>query len=236
MGAQVVNILKSDLVIMRRKLVHHAVLWTIALLATSLILSNSPLLVLFVGLPEAMMFVQELSALEGKHRWEGMRLALPFSRTEMLVGRYLSVALAAVFMVALAAVVHLLAAAIIAVVPTIGQITGFSVGLNLPMLVLCCAASIAFALFAMGIVLPLVARGGFAGITPFVACGVMLAASLAIMSLGPSALGLISKSGLLFDASFGQIALLSVALLAAATLWYAVSAAIATRLYAKREF
>lgn len=221
---------------MRRKLVRHAVLWTIVLLATSLILSNTPLLVLFVGLPEAMMFVQELSALEGKHRWEGMRLALPFSRAEILVGRYLSVALTAVFMVALAAAVHLLATAIIAAVPAIGQIVGLSVGLNLPMLALCCAASIAFALFAMGIVLPLVARGGYAGITPFVACGAMLAVSLAIMSLGPTALGLISRSGLHFDASFGQIALLSAGLLIAATLWYAASAALAVRLYAKREF
>lgn len=228
--------LRSDLVIARRRLARHAVLWTIALLATSLILYNTPLLVLFVGLPEAMMFVQELSALEGKRTWEGMRLALPFSRTEVIVGRYLSVAVTVALMVALAAAVNLLATAIIAAVPALGHAFGPSLGFNPTMLVLCCAASIAIALFAMGMLLPLAARKGYAGPTPFLACGVMLVASLAIMNLGPSGLGLISKGGLLFDASLGQIALLAAGILATATLWYAASAALATRLYAKREF
>lgn len=228
--------LRSDLVITRRRLARHAVLWTIALLTISLLLYNTPLLVLFVGLPEAMMFVQELSVLEGKRTWEGMRLALPFSRTEVIVGRYLSVAVASTLMVALAAAVNLLVTAIITAVPALGHTFGPSLGFNPAMLVLCCAASIALTLFAMGIVLPLVARGGYAGPTPLLACGVMLAASLAIMSLGPTALGLISKSGLLFDASLGQITLLALGLLAAATLWYVASAALATRLYAKREF
>lgn len=228
--------LLSDLVVLKKRAAARAALLALSLLGV-LVLVNTPLLALLTGVIAALMTVQELAYGEdGARGWAGQRIALPLSRAEIVAGRYASVAAVSAAAIALADVLVMLVTALFTAFPDLGAPFLHFYPLDLPMLAFWSCAGAALALFASGILLPMVLRRGYAGGVPYAACALMLFAMGALSAMGSHGLNLFSHGGLAFDASPEQMALLATGLLMAGIIWYVASAAIAGRIYAKREF
>lgn len=227
--------LLSDFAILEKRLMHHAKLIAIAVVAL-LVMVNTPLVVLFVGLPEALAAVAQLTKDEdGKHGWEKLRAALPLSRTEIVIGRYLTVALVAVTSIVLADVLVVLVSLLYSALPAIGLPLLYFVELDLLQVALWTCVGIALALFVAGLLLPFVLMKGYTGAIPTATAALMALVMVAFWALGSRGAQFFSLGGLSFDATAPQIVLLSLGMLALGAAWYAASAALATRLYAKRE-
>ena len=214
----------SDLAFAAPRLRTDAIRWTIVLLATELLLVNSPSTVLLVAVPETLALIQALAIDEERCGWNRLRLALPITRAEAVAARFAVAALVAAGAVALTAGTNLLVAALFAAVPTLGEIAILptaATGIDTTMLALCCCASMSLALVAAGIVLPLIAwRGSTLGASLAMCALSMLSFLLAINARPPLP---------------APPALLAAGLLAVAAIWFIASAALATRIFSRRE-
>ena len=226
----------TDFISMKNMLKQTALLWIVLLLALSVVAFNSSVYTLYAGPLEATMIMQGFMLGEEKGKWVGARLALPLSRSQVVMGRYASLAIIAVGATLLAAFVHLFVGAVDFAFPAVAEIAYRHVEPDLSTLVVFMGGSIALSLLLMGVSLPFIARfESVKGITyAFAAIDFALMVGM-MVAINPSS-GLFVNGVAAFTTGPANALLLAVGLAAAGCALYVASATIAVRLYSKREF
>lgn len=224
----------SDLAIMKRPILRYTAL-LLAVVAVSLVfVSNTPLILLYVGPIQAFAAVQYLMMEAEKSGWEGVRLALPLSRAQVIAGRYASLALVAGGTILLAALLYVLATALEFAFPALGGLAPFSAPFDASLLALGIGGAVAVTLFLLGAMLPILTRMSATTGMRWALVALMLALMLGLQAFFKS--GLFSNGALMPTASHGQVLLLAVGFAALGATFYAASATIAVRLYEQRDF
>lgn len=226
----------TDLFTLKKQLLQTGAAWAAVLLAISIVMFNSPVYILYVGPLEALMVMQGLMLDEEKGAWAGTRLALPLSRSQIIGGRYASLAIVVVGAVALAALIYVFVAVLSFAFPAVGGIARFQMAFDASTLILCIGLAIALALVVLGLTLPLIARFKSVNGMRYALAGVNFLFLIGIMiAMNPST-GLFAPGALALPNSPGGIPLLAAALVVMGSAFYVASATIAIRLYNKRDF
>lgn len=226
----------TDLYTLKKQLVQTGAAWAAVLLVISIVMFNSPIYILYVGPLEALMVMQGLMLDEEKGAWAGSRLALPLSRSQIITGRYASLAIVVVGAIALAAIIYLLVAILGFVFPTIGEIARFQMAFDASTMILCIGLAFALALITLGLTLPLIARFKSVNGMRYALAAVNFLFLIGIMvAMNPST-GLFASGTPALAGGPGSIVLLAAALVVMGGAFYVASATIAIRLYNKRDF
>lgn len=224
----------TDLLSIKDLLVRSTGPTLLAIAVIWLVMSNTPLVILFVGPLEAFMAVQVLMIETDKNGWEASRLALPLSRDTVVKGRYASLALIATASTLLGALLYLLMIAVGFVVPAIGNFVHFPVPFDASTLLLSVGGSIGISLVALGILLPFCAGTTSVNGPRYGLFATMIAFMFGLQLFFSS--GAFSRETLAIDATVGQASLLALGLVVAGCAFYVASETIAVRLYNKRDF
>lgn len=186
------------------------------------------------GIPFSIAFM--LMAFDERNDWQKFRLALPLSRRNVMIGRYVSFALITAAGLAIGIVAMGLVVLLGYALPSIPAIANLSAGFGWQALMLASALSIAVMLIMLAVTLPLVARFGMTKAVRFIP----LAAVFIVVAFGT-----LAENGAMpeyvtsllnwISTDAGTIGVSLIALGVAAIL-YAISCAVSIVLYDKREF
>ncbi|CAK7041890.1 MAG: hypothetical protein PEGG_01763 [Paraeggerthella hongkongensis] len=225
----------SDLIVMKDKLVRITACWMLITFVTSVIAGNTPLVVIYVAIVNPIMTCSALFLTESASGWEGPRLALPLSRKNVVDGRYAALAAVTAASVATGALAYAAGCLATSIFPGLALLRE-AASFDFASLALCCASAVAFAAFALGVMMPLNLRFGYEGALKYAPAIFVLALALIPQALGPSGLNLLAIGAPALEGSSSQILLLSASLVALGATWYVGSASVAAQLYERRSF
>lgn len=178
-----------------------------------------------------------LAAYDERNDWEKLRLTLPLSRADIVRGRYATFALATLAGIALGCALTAVLWALAQVAPTIPVVSSLAAGVSWQIVVAMVAVSFVGALVLWLVALPLIARFGMTKAVRFL--------PLAFVAVLPIATVLMQQAGPppAFVADFvawvvtpAGTVVASLAAVAVMAALFALSGALAVRLYEKREF
>ena len=234
------SVLLSDLSMVRKNLVN-GVFITVCLVIFFAVIDGNVLPAIIIG-PVSLGYVglMVLFSFDEQNKWQEMRLALPVSRTEVVMGRYISILLCsllgAVVVLAVIAVLALLAA----VLPAGSAMAACLDECNPGSIVLMIGISLVLSLAATALAAPVVFRVGFTGAVRYLpfAFFALIAFGACIAKLAPGGQGAGVWVGGLLDAVALHLTPLGLgfALIAGMLTVYAASAALSAKLYRGRSF
>lgn len=233
-------VLSSDLCMVRKNLINGAIIIICLVLFFALIDQNvlpaiiaGPISLGYVGL-------MVLFSLDEQNKWQEMRLAMPISRTDVVLGRYLSILACSLLGVAVVLAVIAVLVLLAAVIPGDSAIAPCLDECNPGAVVLMVGISLVFSLSATAFAAPVVFRMGFTGAVRYLpfAFFALIAFGVCVAKIAPGG----QSAGAWFGGLLDTVALhftplgLGVVLIAGMLAVYAASAAISLRLYRGRNF
>ncbi|MEG0015930.1 MAG: ABC-2 transporter permease [Gordonibacter sp.] len=226
----------SDLLVAKKYFVQQILLCLVVAVFVCIMTSN-----LYVGMPLASVMMPfslafTLFALDERGNWEQFRLALPLSRTDIILGRYASLAVLALIGLVLGALILGLVVAAATLFPSIPQLAGLLTTLSWQGIVLVAAISIVIILAMFSLTMPLVSRFGMTKAVRFVPL-LAVVGIMVVFSLGGNDEMSVFATNLanLLATPGGTLAVAGIVLAAGLAL-YALSGVLSVRLYAKRQF
>lgn len=226
----------SDLLVAKKYLLPQMVIGVLVGLFISVTMQSPYAALPAIGVMIPFSIAFTMLSLDERDHWEQFRLALPLSRTDVMVGRYASLALITLFGLA----VGLLSTAVLViaatVLPTVPQLTNLTTGLSWQPVVMVSAAALAIGVLMLSVILPLVARFGMTKAVRFVPLLIIVGVFFAFSSGGnESAPQLLANLETLSQTPAGVIGMAAAAL-AGSGIIYALSGILSIKLYRSREF
>lgn len=225
----------SDLLIAKKYLLQQTLISVIVGVVISVMLENLYVVppVLGVMIPFSLTFT--LLAYDERDNWQQFRLSLPLSRTDIVLGRYASLAIIALagLLVGLLTMALLIVAA--TVLPHVSQLAILIVDFSWQAVVLTSAAAAGIILCMLAVIMPLVSRFGMTKAIRFVpllaVVGVMIAFNFGGGSAAPEFLIRLAAWIQTPEGTLGMAGII----VAATCVLYALSGALSVVLYQKRE-
>lgn len=149
----------SDLLALAKTLRKNVVLWALLALGTMLFAGSAPAVILLVGFPMAHMVLAPMMLRDQNRAWRMFRQALPLTRTDVVTGRYASIAVVVTGCIALGALAYAASFAINAAVPGLPVLAHFTGGFDAAGLVAFSAATFALTISMFSVVLPFLFAG-----------------------------------------------------------------------------
>ncbi|MEY8561975.1 ABC-2 transporter permease [Eggerthellaceae bacterium 3-80] len=186
-----------------------------------------------------------LCAYDDVNDWQRFRLTMPLSRRQVVVGRYMSVALIMVCVAVLAVLIGLVLQLLLGNVLAIGDFTSLSLSTIVLELVIAAILATCITLIDTGITLPLMVRFGMTKATRFIMPVMAVVLLFALQALGSIGLDsgslesmVVSFLGVNSLAEIGLDALMGCALVCAlvCVVLYVISSSISIRLYQTKQF
>lgn len=233
-------VLSSDFSMVRKNLVNGVVI-TICLVFFFAVIDGNVLPAVIIG-PISLGYVSlmVLFSLDEQNKWQEMRLAMPVSRLEVVVGRYLSILLCSLLGVAVVLAVIAVIALLSVVIPGSAVLAACVSECNAGSLVLMIGISLVFCLSATALTAPVVFRLGFTGAVRYLpfAFFALIIAGVCAAKVVPGGESLGVWLGGLLDGVTMQLTPLGMGciLLAGMLAVYAASACLSVRLYKGRDF
>lgn len=224
-----------DMLTVRKYLLQQAVMGIVLGAVVCLVMENLYFVIPLLTMLVAYTISFSLMALDERNGWEQFRLALPVTRGNVVVGRYVSCALFSLvgILIGLAITGGLMLAAHIA--PNVGALGSLLASFSWRSIVLVGAVGVGLTLVMFSIVLPFVMRLGMTKAARIVVVAFVLVIFGGVSISGHSgAPAFIQDFGLWLQAPSGAW-LLAAAIVAACLALYALSAAVSVRLYRHRE-
>lgn len=225
----------SDLQIMKKYLLQQLIVAVLIgafiCFMTESVYVAAPMLAVFI--PFSLAFT--IIAFDERGDWQQFRLALPISRTDVIVGRYASLALLAVMGLVSGYVVTALVVVAAELLPTIPQLANLMVNFSWQAVLSTGIIGLGLILIMLAVIMPLVSRFGMTKTVRYLPVIMMVGAMLLF-----NALSQFQLPQFMFDfiewvkTPEGTIALAAIATVIILAL-YAASAALSVKLYAKRE-
>lgn len=226
----------SDLLVAKKYFVQQIILCLVIAVFVCIMTEN-----VYVGMPVASVMMPfslafTIIALDERGNWEQFRLALPLSRTDVILGRYTSLVVLALIGLVLGFIILSLVVAAATLFPAIPQLTGLLQNFSWQGVVLVAAISIVIILVMFSLTMPLVSRFGMTKAVRFVPLLVVFGI-MAVFSLGGNSEMTTFATNLasLLETPTSTLVLSGTILIAGAAL-YTLSGIISIRLYAKRQF
>ena len=226
----------SDMLMSKKYIVQQAIMAVIVSVIVSMVTEN-----LFITVPMVTVMIPfsltfTLLAFDERNNWQQFRLALPITRTNVIAGRYASLAL--IVLMGLCTGMVALAILIIATtfLPNVHPFASLLANFSWQATVLVAVASVSAIVVMLAFVLPFVVRFGMTKAVR------SMSIVFVLLFVGVFALGSAAGVGNSLEAFFtwviapeGTLVTAGI-MLAAAALFYAASGLVSTKLYAKREF
>ena len=191
----------------------------------------APMLAVFI--PFSLAFT--IIAFDERGDWQQFRLALPMSRTDVIVGRYASLALLAVIGLVIGYAVTLIVVAAAELLPTIPQLANLMVNFSWQAVLFSGVIGLVLILVMLAIIMPLVSRFGMTKTVRYLPVVIMIGAMLLFNALSQFEIPQFLLNFITWvKTPEGTIALAVIAA-AIVVVLYAASAALSVKLYAKRE-
>lgn len=235
------SMILSDLLTVRKYLKSQTLMYVLLIVALAIFLENLYMITPFFGvmLPFSLSFT--LFAFDEHNHWEQLRLALPLSRSNVIAGRYASLAIIMVASVAIGLAVTGVVLAAATLLPNVALLNNLMTNFSAQAIALTAALPFGILFIVMSITLPLTARFGMTKAVRFIPLFVTVAALGFFMALDfpgvdlSAFLPLLDTASSMLETLAGTIAI-SGAIIAAGAVIYLLSAALSIKLYAKREF
>lgn len=235
------SMILSDLLTVRKYLKSQTLMYALLIVAISIFLENIYMITPFFGvmLPFSLSFT--LFAYDERNRWEQFRLALPLSRSNVIAGRYASLAIIVVVSVAIGLAITGVVLAAATLLPNVALLNNLMTNFSAQAIALTAALPFAILFVMLSITLPLTARFGMTKAIRFIPLIITMAilgffAALDLPGVDFSAfLPIFDTIASMLETLAGTIAI-SGAIVAASAVIYLLSAVLSVRLYAKREF
>lgn len=226
----------SDLLIAKKYLLQQSIIGVAVGLFISVIMGNLYIVVPAVGVMIPFSIAFTILAYDERDNWEQFRLSLPISRAGVILGRYASLAVIALggLVLGLLTTGVLIAAATIA--PGVPQLADLMVNFSWQAIVFTGAIAVGIILLMLTLTMPLVARFGMTKAVRFIPLGLIVIVMLLFSAGdGMGAPEFLIRLGAWIQTPEGTLGMAGIVIAASCAL-YALSGALATRLYAKREF
>lgn len=233
-------VLVSDFAMLRKNLVNGVII-TICLVFFFAMIDGDVLPAMIVG-PISLGYVSlmVLFSLDEQNKWQEMRLAMPVSRSEVVIGRYLSILLCSLLGVAVVLAVIAVIALLALAMPGNALLASCVSACDAGGIVLMIGISLVLCLSATALAAPVVFRLGFTGAVRYLpfAFFALIIAGVCFAKLVPGGESLGSWLGGLLDSITLQLTPLGMGaiLIAGVLAAYAASAAISAKLYQGRSF
>lgn len=217
--------------------------WTVAYallsLGICLLFGSSPVIVLFTGfiMPHSVVTAPLLMTDE-RRGWSAFRLAMPLSRADVVAGRYASVGAVVVGSVGLAMLAYVASCGLNAVVPGLPVMQHFTGGFDAAGLATFSCAAFALAIAMFAVLLPFLFALGTTKAVQFVPLSFMLlifAWTYVFRSVDFSAFLPVIDQVTAFAQLLGGAPVTAAVVVATALALYALSGALALKLYRRQE-
>lgn len=227
-----------DLIVMKRSLAQLAGLCVLVCLVVSLVSGSVVTFAVAASVMLPFLFLFTVSAFDETNGWEQFRMAMPFSRRQLVCGRYGSFLLVCIASAIVAAAVAAVINAVAGLVPQSIEFAARIASEELPLTMLLgmMLMGSSFALVTGCITIPLTMRFGMTKGVRLVPLIVVFAlAGLSAVGAEPveAAIQSLAQATNLSDEAF--VAMVAAIVAAIALALYAASAVVAVRLYASRE-
>lgn len=226
----------SDLLVAKKYLIQQSLIGIIVGVFICVVMGNLYVISPAIGIMIPFSLAFTIIAFDERDNWQQFRLSLPMSRREIIFGRYLSFGMIAIGGLALGLCATGLIIAIATLAPNISILGDLMVNFSWQALVLTNAAAIAIILLMLAITMPLVSRFGMTKAVRYipllVIIGVVLLPNLAQLGGVPE---FVMKFGSWVQTAEGTLITAGVVAVVSFAL-YALSGALSTKLYQKREF
>lgn len=226
----------SDLLVAKKYFVQQIILCLVIAVFVCVMTEN-----VYVGMPVASVMMPfslafTIIALDERGNWEQFRLALPLSRTDVILGRYASLVVLALIGLVLGFIILGLVVAAATLFPAIPQLSGLLLNFSWQGVVLVAAISLVIILVMFSLTMPLVSRFGMTKAVRFVPL-LAVFGIMAVFSFGGNSEMSTFAANLasLLETPAGTLAL-SGTILAAGLALYALSGILSIKLYTKRQF
>ncbi|MGN0261590.1 MAG: ABC-2 transporter permease [Eggerthellaceae bacterium] len=233
-------VMVSDFAILRKNLVNGVII-TICLVFFFAAIDGDVLPAMIVG-PISLGYVSlmVLFSLDEQNKWQEMRLAMPISRSEVVIGRYLSILLCSLLGVAVVLAVIAVIALLALAMPGNAVLVSCVSSCDAGSIVLMVGISLVLCLSATALAAPVVFRLGFTGAVRYLpfAFFALIIAVVCFAKLVPGGESLGAWLGGLLDSITLQLAPLGMGaiLIAGMLAVYAASVVISVKLYRGRSF
>ncbi len=225
----------SDLLIIKKYLLQQMILFLIIGAFITFVTESLYIIppLLSVMMPFSMAFT--LMYLDERNKWEQFRLALPLSRNSVIWGRYASLAAIVLigFIIGLVDVGLVIGASML--LPGIPQLANLMVNFSWQALILADISGLGIASIMISIIVPMVARFGMTKAVRFVPFAIVIIVFGLTGALGGEAAADLKTFVEWIETPEGMLGFAGI-VLGAAMVLYAASGALATKLYAQREF
>ncbi len=225
----------SDMLTAKKYFISQALMGLVIGIFLAMVMENIYIIVPCVGCMTSFSVAFTLLAFDERNDWQQFRLALPISRSNVMLGRYASLAMITLGGMVVGLVTFALVVLVVSLFPSVPIFQGLLDDLGWQTLLFAFTVSIALMLFMLAITLPLVARMGMTKAVRFIPIIIVIAIP-ALMSLGAKAPSSEFVTSLLaWVATDAGIIIASIVSVCATLLLYAASCALSVKLYATRE-
>lgn len=232
------TMLQFDFLILKKSLIKNVVLWALYATGVCLVAGGVPLIILLVGFPMSHMVLMPMLMRDQNRTWFAFRQALPFSRADVVAGRYASVALVALGCMATGMLSYVLACTLGPLIPGLPLLGHFSFDFNTPVAVAMVGATLTLTLIMYALVLPFMLAGTYRKAATYIPFAFMLAIFAGIFSLSTvdytALLPIISIISSAAQSTGGACAVAG-CFVAASCAFYLASERVAARAYQTRD-
>ena len=144
----------ADFLALAKSLRKWALLYVLLAFGMCLVFGGTPALILFISFPFAHTVLAPMLMRDQDRGWNAFRQALPLSRTDVVAGRYASIAIVVTASVSLGAAIYMISCVIDVIVPGLPLIAHFTQGFDAPGLISFSAATFSITIAAFGLSLP----------------------------------------------------------------------------------
>lgn len=144
----------ADFLALAKSLRKWALLFVLLAFGMCLVFGGTPALILFISFPFAHTVLAPMLMRDQDRGWNAFRQALPLSRTDVVAGRYASIAIVVTASVSLGAAIYMISCVINVIVPGLPLIAHFTQGFDAPGLISFSAATFSITIAAFGLSLP----------------------------------------------------------------------------------